>query len=164
MGSLEGYIALRVAALQVFDMDAQHKDEANYINSSVVEPPPPPYTKVPIVNTDIEQDFTEPVKKFCHSCQQEVVTRVESTLTSIAWAWCLCCFFCGAGLIPGLVGLCIPAFKEFRHFCPKCRQLLVVYNPEMTGGQLAILIFVSVFSLGIGALIALWQLGIFNDN
>ena len=53
-------------------MDAQHKDEANYINRSVVEPLPPPYTKLPIENTDIELDFTEPVKKFCNSCQQEV--------------------------------------------------------------------------------------------
>ena len=53
-------------------MDAHNKDEANYINRSVAEPPPPPYTKYPMENTYMEPDFTEPVKKFCNSCQQEV--------------------------------------------------------------------------------------------
>mmetsp|Transcript_14919 Transcript_14919/g.45169 ORF Transcript_14919/g.45169 Transcript_14919/m.45169 type:complete len:169 (-) Transcript_14919:261-767(-) len=65
-----------------------------------------------------------PVTTQCPQCQNVVVTRIEKNSGLFAWGSCigLACFGCiwGCCLIP----FCVDAFKDTKHFCPRCGNLI----------------------------------------
>merc|ERR1712059_140528 len=103
--------------------------------------------------TDIQTLLDTPVNRWCSQCNREIVTLVESSMTSAAWAWCIICCLIGGGLITALVACCLNGFKEFKHYCPKCRSLIGVYNPTLTGCEILILILATCLPIVIGVLV-----------
>ena len=107
------------------------------------------YTKpVTVVQVATETLDKFSVKVRCNNCSQEQFTRVDSKVSSggIMWAICCCCF--GSWLL-SLFVLCLDGFKEFTHYCPSCNALVGVYNPTLSGGQVWMLVCLSILIIGI---------------
>eukprot|EP00092_Neocalanus_flemingeri_P030620 GFUD01033248.1.p1 GENE.GFUD01033248.1~~GFUD01033248.1.p1 ORF type:complete len:142 (-),score=13.93 GFUD01033248.1:1268-1693(-) len=115
---------------------------------------PPSYpVVVPIQPDKIEPMLKHPVTQFCPKCNKQVVTQVRSSVSSGGWAWFCCCCLCGGGWLPGLLGCCLPGFKEHEHTCPHCRNFFGVYHPEKTAGEIILMVLVSLLSLAAVAFI-----------
>jgi len=64
----------------------------------------------------------------CNNCYQEVVTRVESRLSSDGWMWAtMCCLF--GSWIGSLIACFLPGFRNFTHSCPNCNAVVAVIKP-----------------------------------
>ena len=82
--------------------------------------PPPAYSGAapgPLTNVPLGQNST---RTFCGNCQSEVLTNVNSSISSRGWVWAILCCLCGTIWI-SLLALCFPGFRKFSHTCPNCR-------------------------------------------
>ena len=61
-----------------------------------------------------------PVALVCPQCNYAVRTSVDRDFQGWGWAVALCCF---AGCICALVPCCMDDLHEYKHRCPKCRQV-----------------------------------------
>merc|ERR550519_837362 len=95
---------------------------------------------------------SEPVQLSCWSCHREIVTDVTSQIKSWGWCFAITCCLVGSWIVSCLVG-CLPGFRRFTHRCPLCRALLGEGEPKHSGKHIALIIFLSLFALGITGLL-----------
>merc|ERR1712018_498016 len=66
--------------------------------------------------------------------------------------WAILCCFCGSWLL-SLFVLCLDGFKVYRHFCPACNVFIGEYSPKMSGGVIALLVFLTILFVGLQAFV-----------
>ena len=86
-----------------------------------------------------------PVEVQCTNCHQDITTRVEDSVRSDGWVFFLCCCLFGSWLTGLLVG-CLPGFRKFTHYCPKCKAVLGIGEPSHSCGHVALIIILSLIT------------------
>ena len=92
------------------------------------------------------------VKIRCNNCSQEQFTCVKSKMSDGGKRWAFMCCLIGyayGGCLSALFALCYPGFREYSHYCTSCTSLLGVYRPTMGGGQLCLLVVLSILMIAI---------------
>ena len=103
----------------------------------------------------------------CNSCNNEIYTRVNKKVSQRGIFWViLCCFsgiFCVWGFcLLSLFVLCLDGFKVYRHFCPACNVFIGEYSPKMSGGAIALLVFLPFLFVGLQVLAVMMYLKYHN--
>merc|ERR1712226_224098 len=98
------------------------------------------------------------VQTRCNSCCNEIYTRVNDKVSQNGICWAVFCCFCGSWLLSLLV-LCMDGFKVYRHFCPACNAFIGEYSPKMSGGSIALLIFLSLLCVALQIFAVMYFLG-----
>merc|ERR1719342_1253646 len=59
----------------------------------------------------------------CKNCNNQISTNVESSISGNGWAWAILCCCLGTWIASCLV-ICLPGFRKFTHFCPRCNVIV----------------------------------------
>ena len=86
---------------------------------------------------------TDSVMVKCKQCRRENFTKVESKVHSDGIAWAILCCCCGSWLLSLLV-ICMNGFREFSHYCPSCNAVIGTYKPKFSGGQIVMLVLLTI--------------------
>ena len=98
------------------------------------------------------------VQTRCNSCCNEIYTRVNDKVSQNGICWAVLCCFCGSWLLSLLV-LCMDGFKVYRHFCPVCNAFVGEYSPKMSGGTIALLVFLSLICVALQIFVVMYYFG-----
>merc|ERR1739848_954049 len=95
------------------------------------QPPPPQQTVVVVQQQGLLAGLGSASAYLnCPNCQAEICTRVDGSVKTLGWVFCLLC-----GLFPGLLALCMNGFKKFTHSCPRCNMIIGTGEPPFTTGE-----------------------------
>ena len=87
------------------------------------------------------------VKTHCNGCNNEIYTRVNDEVSEDGMCWAILCCVSGNWIL-GLLVLCLDGSNVYRHFCPACNRFIGEYRPEMSGGAIALLFFLTILIVG----------------
>ena len=84
-----------------------------------------------------------PVEVNCSYCNANIQTWVEKRLRQGSCFFPVMCMFCGNFLLIFLA-ICMDAFREWRHYCPRCNSFLGRFIPTTSGNVLAAMIMTTL--------------------
>ena len=84
-----------------------------------------------------------PVEVHCSNCNASIKTLVEKKLRKGSCIFPIICFFVGNFFLI-FVAMCMDAFREWRHYCPKCKAFVGRFVPTTSGNALAAIMMVTL--------------------
>merc|ERR1712014_235233 len=107
-------------------------------NLQIPDQSPPPQASRPQVKFSNEAQCVS-----CPICQQEVMTKVSSEVSSCGWAFAIICCCFGSCILSCLV-CCLPDFRRYTHSCPLCKTTIAKTEPKNSAGLIIFIIFIFI--------------------
>jgi len=89
----------------------------------------------------------------CKNCNNQISTNVESSISGNGWAWAILCCCLGTWIASCLV-ICLPGFRKFTHFCPRCNVIVGEVEPNhSTSHNIIVWLVIGIYVLLVVCLI-----------
>merc|ERR1712117_941002 len=108
-------------------------------NSSVYTVSAPGQYNIQIPDQSLPPQLSKPQVKFsdeaqcvsCPICQQDVMTKVSSEVSSCGLTWAILC--------------CCPDFRRYTHSCPICRAIIAKTEPRLSACSIICILLLAAF-------------------
>merc|ERR1712126_69525 len=140
----------------------QGYNESSFSTNPAYPGPPPAYSGTApgkLANVEFGQTSTRAV---CGNCQSEVLTNVNSSISSQGWAWAVVCCLCGIIWV-SLLALCFPGFRKFTHTCPNCKALMAEVVPKHETKHKIILVLSVLLVIAFITFLVIYQAWLWSD-
>merc|ERR1711877_105596 len=108
-------------------------------NIQIPDQSPPPQLSKPQVKFSDEAQCVS-----CPICQQEVMTKVSSEVSSCGLTWAILCCCFGSCILSCLVCL-LPDFRRYTHSCPLCRAIIAKTEPRLSACSIICILLLAAF-------------------
>jgi len=80
----------------------------------------------------------ESVITTCKNCNNQISTNVEDSISGSGWAWAIICCCLGSWIASCLVN-CLPGFRKYTHFCPRCNVIVGEVEPKHSACHMVVI-------------------------